>query len=71
MAMINIHTRLISEGFKTRMLIQVHDELVFEVPEDEIDIMQDLIKKEMEGVYKLDVPLMVDSSYGKNWDEAH
>jgi DNA polymerase-1 len=71
MAMINIHTRLINEGFKTRMLIQVHDELVFEVPEDEIDIMQGLIIKEMEDVYKLDVPLKVDSSYGKNWDEAH
>ena len=53
------------------MLIQVHDELVFEVPEDEIDIMQSLIVKEMEDVYKLDVPLKVDSSYGKNWDEAH
>ncbi len=71
MAMINIHSKLKSEGYRTRMLIQVHDELVFEVPEDEIDIMQGIIKKEMEGVYKLDVPLKVDSNYGKNWDEAH
>jgi DNA polymerase-1 len=71
MAMINIFSRLKKEGCKSRMLLQVHDELIFEVPEDEIDIMQDLIKKEMENVYKLDVPLKVDSNYGKNWDEAH
>jgi DNA polymerase-1 len=71
MAMINIHSKLISEGYRTRMLLQVHDELVFEVPVDEIDLMQGLIKKEMEDVYKLDVPLKVDSAYGKNWDEAH
>ena len=71
MAMINIHSRLIREGYKTRMLLQVHDELVFEVPEDEIDIMQGIIKKEMEDVYKLDVPLKVDAGYGRNWDEAH
>ncbi len=71
MAMINIHSRLIKEGYKTRMLLQVHDELVFEVPEDEIYIMQRLIKKEMEDVYKLDVPLKVDAGYGRNWDEAH
>ena len=71
MAMINIHSRLIREGYKTRMLLQVHDELVFEVHENEIDIMQGLIKKEMEDVYRLDVPLKVDAGYGKNWDEAH
>lgn len=71
MAMINIHTRLKREGHKSRMLLQVHDELILEVPEDEIEVIQSLIIKEMEGVHKLDVPLKVDSSYGKNWDEAH
>lgn len=71
MAMINIHSKLASGGYRTRMLLQVHDELVFEVPEDEIEIMLGLIKKEMEDVYRLDVPLKVDAGYGKNWDEAH
>ena len=71
MAMINIYSKLKNGGYKTRMLIQVHDELVFEVPEDEIDIMQELLKKEMEDVHKLNVPLKVESGYGKNWDEAH
>ncbi len=71
MAMINIHARLKKEGFKTRMLLQVHDELVFEVPESEIAIMPGLLKGEMEEVYKLSVPLKVDAGYGRNWDEAH
>ncbi len=71
MAMINIHARLKREGFKTRMLLQVHDELVFEVPEAEIAIIPDILKREMEDVYKLSVPLKVDAGYGKNWDEAH
>ena len=71
MAMINIHSRLIREGYRSRMLLQVHDELVLEVPDDEIDVMPGIIKKEMEDVYKLDVPLKVDASFGNNWDEAH
>ncbi len=53
------------------MLLQVHDELVFEVPEDEIEVMPPIIKEEMEGVYELDVPLKVDINMGRNWDEAH
>ena len=71
MAMINIHGKLKRGGYMSRMLLQVHDELVFEVPENELEIMQRLIKKEMEEVYKLNVPLRVDAGYGKNWDEAH
>ncbi len=71
MAMINIQSRLIREGYKSRLLLQVHDELVMEVPGDEIDVMPDLIKEEMESVHELDVPLRVDTNYGKNWDEAH
>ena len=70
-AMINIHGRLKQEGFQSKMLLQVHDELVFEVPEDEIETVSQMVKQEMEGVYKLDVPLKVDVSSGKNWDEAH
>jgi DNA polymerase-1 len=53
------------------MLLQVHDELVFEVPEDEIDVISTMVREEMEGVYKLDVPLKVDMNRGRNWDEAH
>jgi DNA polymerase-1 len=70
-AMINIHRRLKKEDLKTKMLLQVHDELVFEVPEDEIEIIPPIIKEEMEGVYELDVSLKVDINMGRNWDEAH
>jgi DNA polymerase I len=70
-AMINIHERLERECLGTRMLLQVHDELVFEVPEAEKERIVFLVKEEMEGVHKLDVPLKVDIKTGKNWDEAH
>jgi len=70
-AMINIHQRLIQEGFKTKMLLQVHDELVFEVPEEEMDAAVSMVREEMEGVYELRVPLKVDVDKGLNWDEAH
>jgi len=71
MAMINIQSRLKKENFKTKMLLQVHDELVFEVPEDEIEMIPPIIKEEMEGVYRLEVPLKVDINRGRNWHEAH
>ena len=70
-AMINIHNRLRRESLKTKMILQVHDELVFEVPEDEIDGIRSLVREEMEGVHPLDVPLKVDIKTGRNWDEAH
>ncbi|MFC1533774.1 DNA polymerase I [Thermodesulfobacteriota bacterium] len=70
-AMISIHKRLKNEGFSTKMLLQVHDELLFEVPDDEIEIISPIIKKEMEEVYRLEVPLKVDIKSGRNWDEAH
>jgi DNA polymerase-1 len=53
------------------MLLQVHDELLFEVPEDEVEAITPVIKREMEEVYTLDVPLKVDISHGRNWGEAH
>jgi DNA polymerase-1 len=71
MAMINIHDRLMKEGFNTKLLLQVHDELVFEVPKQEIEAIRKMVKEEMEGVYELKVPLVVDIHTGKNWDEAH
>ena len=70
-AMIIIHRRLNQQGYSTKMLLQVHDELIFEVPEQELDMVVPMIKEEMEGVYSLRVPLMVDISKGRNWDEAH
>ena len=70
-AMINIHNKLKSEGFKTKMLLQVHDELVFDVPKDELDDIKKLIKHEMENAHKMDVPLDVEIGVGDNWLEAH
>ena len=70
-AMITIHQRLNQQGYRSKMLLQVHDELVFEVPEEELDTVIPIIKAEMEGVYPLRVPLKVDVSKGRNWDEAH
>ena len=71
MAMINIHKRLREKAFQTKMLLQVHDELVFEVPEHEIETVSSMIKQEMENVHKLYVPLKVDMAFGQNWGEAH
>lgn len=56
---------------KTKMILQVHDELLFELPEEELEAARDIIKEEMEGVTPLSVPLRVEMSYGKNWAEAH
>ncbi len=70
-AMINIHRRLNQNGLRTRMLLQVHDELVFEVPEEELDAVISMVREEMEGIYPLRVPLKVDINKGRNWDEAH
>ena len=69
MAMIAIDARLRSEGFQTAMLLQVHDELVFEAPPDELERAMALVKAEMEGVMSLSVPLVVDLASGPNWAE--
>jgi len=70
-AMIRIHERLREEKLKTRLLLQVHDELLFEVLENELSQVSGLVKEEMEGVHRLDVPLKVDIKTGRNWEEAH
>ncbi|RKZ28753.1 DNA polymerase I, partial [bacterium] len=70
-AMININRRFHSENFSAKMLLQVHDELVFEFPPDERDRLIDMVKYEMENVVQLCVPLVVDVGVGKNWAEAH
>lgn len=70
-AMINIHKRLNEENWKSKMLLQVHDELVFDVHNSELEKIQPMIKQEMENAFKLDVPLIVDLGKGHNWLEAH
>ena len=67
-AMIRIDEKL--RTAKTRMLLQVHDELIFEAPPEEIDEMKALIKREMESVRRLEVPLVVDVGIGDNWRDA-
>jgi DNA polymerase-1 len=71
LAMIHIQRRLYREQLRSKMILQVHDELVFEVPDDEIELMKKLVQYEMEGVVTLAVPVRVDIGVGKNWDEAH
>ncbi|SFB02769.1 DNA polymerase I [Flavobacterium swingsii] len=70
-AMINIHKKLTSENWKSKMLLQVHDELVFDVHNSELEKIQPMIKHEMENAFKMDVPLDVEIGIGKNWLEAH
>ena len=70
-AMINIHEKLVKEKLKTKMLLQVHDELVFDVHKTELDLIKELVKSEMESAYILDVPLVVDLGTGQHWLEAH
>jgi DNA polymerase-1 len=71
LAMINIAKRIKEEKLKGRMILQVHDELVFECPKDEEKAFLKLVKEEMEGAASLDVPLSVDIGSGANWAEAH
>ena len=70
-AMVKIADRLKREGLKTEMLLQVHDELNFNVPLDELERVKALVREEMEGAMKLSVPLRVDIGVGANWLEAH
>jgi DNA polymerase-1 len=67
LAMIQIDRKLTERGLKTRMVLQVHDELLFEVPMDETAEIETLVRAEMEGVVKLNVPLVADLGFGANW----
>ena len=71
LAMIKIQEVLEQEHLKTKMLLQVHDELVFEAPENEVETAKKLIKENMENAYKTEVPLLVEVGVGENWLEAH
>ena len=69
-AMIDVDNEMVKKGLKSKMLIQVHDELVFTVPKDEIEIMKELVRDTMENAYNLEVPLKVDVELGSNWYDA-
>ncbi len=70
MAMINIDRWLDNEKLEAKMLLQIHDELVFEMPDSEIAIVKEQVKRQMEGVYTLKVPLVVKINVGKNWEQC-
>ena len=70
-AMINIQNLLQKENYKSKMLLQVHDELVFDIYKDELEVLKPIIKHEMENAYKLSIPLDVDLDTGENWLDAH
>ncbi|WP_068773627.1 DNA polymerase I [Paenibacillus sp. FJAT-26967] len=70
LAMVQMDERLKREGLKSRMLLQVHDELIFEVPPDELEVMRRLVPEVMEGALKLDVPLLAEVNDGFNWYET-
>ncbi|HUX55791.1 MAG TPA: DNA polymerase I [Bacteroidales bacterium] len=70
-AMLRIHERIKSEGYLSKMILQVHDELIFEVEFSELEKLKDLVLFEMSNAVKINVPLMVDWGTGNNWFEAH
>jgi DNA polymerase-1 len=69
--MIHIHRRFEKENFRSKMLLQVHDELVFDAHKEEIEMIKPIIKYEMENAFKMAVPLDVEVGLGENWLEAH
>jgi len=69
-AMINVYNRIKKEGLSSKLLIQVHDELIFEVPQDELEMMKVIVREEMEHAVSLKVPLKVDMNYGPTWYDA-
>ena len=71
LAMINVDRRLVGEGLRSRMVLQIHDELVFDAFREEVDALAGIVKEEMEKVVELSVPLIVECNYGNNWLEAH
>lgn len=71
LAMVEVQRRLMAEGFKAKLMLQVHDELDFSVPEEEIDALSTMVRDVMENIVALRVPLDVDVSWGPTWAEAH
>ncbi len=70
LAMVKVYNAFKERNLKSKMIIQVHDELIFDVVADELDIVKEIVTDIMENVYELEVPLRVDVNYGKNWFEA-
>ena len=70
-AMIRVRDRLLAEGLKGRLVLQVHDELIVECPEEEAEAVRRLVKEEMEAVISLPVPLVADTAAGRSWADAH
>lgn len=70
LSMIEINKIINKEKLNTKMLLQVHDELIFDVPIEELDLFKNILKETMENIYKLKVPLVIDINYGNNWFEA-
>ena len=68
--MIKIDERFKEDNLKTKMILQVHDELIFDVPDEELQVVTDIVQEIMENIYKLSVPLKVEIDYGRDWYEA-
>ncbi len=71
LAMIQISNQIHKEKLRSRIIMQVHDELVFEVPKEEKDKFYSMAKKTMENALPLSIPVVVEGKFGSNWDEAH
>ncbi len=71
LAMINVDRRLAAEGLQSRMVLQIHDELMFDAVPSEVETLKRIVTEEMENVVKLSIPLTVECNYGNNWLEAH
>jgi DNA polymerase-1 len=71
MAMLRVVRRMEKDGYRSRLLLQVHDELIFEVPEQEITNMQLLVREEMEHAVELSIPLRVSMEVGRSWGDLH
>ena len=71
LAMINVDKRLVAEGLQSRMVLQIHDELMFDALPSEVDVLKKIVTEEMENVISLSIPLTVECNHGNNWLEAH
>jgi DNA polymerase-1 len=69
--MINVNRRLEAEGLQSRMVLQIHDELMFDAVAGEVETLERIVREEMENVTQLSVPLTVECNHGNNWLEAH
>ena len=69
--MVNVDRRIEAEGLESRMVLQIHDELVFDAAADEVSRLEKIVREEMENVINLSVPLTVECNHGNNWLEAH